>query len=147
MCQPELNIEKIHFFLSYFFVSCGNLLHTSKSKLIDSEALTPQLGFGPCLSDVCESQRAVIKQLIRQSPLGRPRIRLGVEAVKIVRVLHDVAAGNETSTGDVEFVFEDGGRVVHPPLLQVGTLDEAVGLGVVRDDPAGVSCDREKVLT
>lgn len=106
--------------------------------------LTPRLGFRPCLSHVCESQRAVIKQLKRQRPLGRPRIRLGVEAVEIIRILHDVAAVNETSACDVELVFEDGGGVVHPPLLQVGTLNEAVGLGVVCDDPAGVSCDRER---
>lgn len=95
---------------------------------------------------MCQSQRAVIKQFIWQSPLGRPRVRLGVEAVKIVRVLHDVTAVNETSTCDVEFVFEDGGRVVHPPLLQVGTLDEAVGPGVVCDYPPGVSCDGEAFI-
>lgn len=48
-----------------------------------------------------------------------------------------------TSTGDVEFVVEDGGRVMHPPLLQVGTLDETVRLDVVCDHSPGVSCDRE----
>lgn len=89
-----------------------------------------------------QSQGAVVKQRVWQRPLGRPPVRLGVEAVKVVRVLHDVAAVNEASACDVEFVFEDAGRVVHPPLLQAGALDEAAGLGVVCDYPPGVSCDR-----
>lgn len=83
----------------------------------------------------------MIKEFIGQGALGRPRVRLGVKAVDGVRVLHDVTAVNEAAACDVEFVLEDGGRVVHPPLLQVGTLGEAVGLGVVCDYPPGVSCD------
>lgn len=94
------------------------------------------------MRDVCQGQRGVIKQFIWQSPLGRPRVRRGVVAFKIVRILHLVTAVDETSACDVEFVFEDGGGVVHPPLLQVGALDEAVDLGVVCDYPPGVSCDR-----
>lgn len=110
--------------------------------MTDSQRLPPQLGLCPGLRDVCQSERAVIKQFKWQSPLGRPRVRLGVQALKTVRVLHDIRAVNETSACDAEFVFEDGGRVVHPPLLQAGTLAEAVGLGVVRDHPPGVACDR-----
>lgn len=60
----------------------------------------------------------------------------------MVRVLNDVVAIDVTSAGDVEFVVENGGRVVHPPLLQVGTLNEPVGLGVVCNHSPGVSCDR-----
>lgn len=50
-----------------------------------------------------------------------------------------------TSAGDVDFVVENGGRVVHPPLLQVGTLDEPVGLGVVCNHSPGVPCDRRDI--
>jgi len=35
--------------------------------------------------------------------------------------------------------------MVHPPLLQVGTLDEPVGFGVISDHSPGVSCDREDI--
>lgn len=84
----------------------------------------------------------MVKQFIRQSPLGCPSVCLWVIALKIVRVLDDVMAVDVTSAGDVEFVVENGGRVVHPPLLQVGTLDEPVGLGVVCNHSPGVSCDR-----
>lgn len=44
-----------------------------------------------------------------------------------------------TPASYVEFVIENSGRVVHPPVLQVGTLDEPVGLGVVCDHSPGVS--------
>lgn len=48
-----------------------------------------------------------------------------------------------TSTGNVECVIEHCGRVMHPSLLQVGTLNEPVGLGVVCNHSSSVSCDRE----
>ena len=47
--------------------------------------------------------------------------------------------GDVAAPGDVEFVVEDGDRVMHPPLLQVGTVGEAVGLGVVGHHPPGVA--------
>lgn len=84
----------------------------------------------------------MVKQFIRQSPLRCPSVCLWVVAVEIVRVLDDVMAVDVTSAGDIDFVVENGGRVVHPPLLQVGTFNEPVGLGVVRDHSPGVSCDR-----
>lgn len=87
----------------------------------------------------------MVKQFIRQSPLRRPSVRLRVIALKIIRILNNVVAVNVTSTGDVEFVIEHRGRMVHPPLLQVGTLDEPVGLGVVGDHPPGVSYERGDV--
>lgn len=105
-------------------------------------AATLLLRFRPRLRDERQGQGAVIKQLARQSPPRRPRVRLGVVAVEAVRVLHRVPPVDGASARDVEFVFEDGGGVVHPLLLQAGALDEAVGLGVVCDDPPGVSCDR-----
>lgn len=89
-----------------------------------------------------QGQEAMIKQFIWQSTLRRPSVCLWVIALENVWVLDDVMAVNVTSAGDVEFVIENGGRVVHPPLLQVGTLDEPVGLGVVSDYSPGVSCDR-----
>ena len=88
-----------------------------------------------------QSQGAVVEQFIRQRSLGRPSVCLWVVALEIVRVLDDVVAVDGTSAGDVEFVIENSGSVVHPPLLQVGTLDEPVGLGVVSDHSPGVSCD------
>lgn len=102
----------------------------------------PQLWFCPCLWDIGQSQGAVVKQFIRQSPLRCPSVCLWVIALKIVWVLNDVVAIDITSANNVEFVVENGGRVVHPPLLQVGTLDEPVGFGVICDHSPGVSCDR-----
>lgn len=96
----------------------------------------------PVIRDVRQSQRAMVKQFIRQSSLRRPSVCLCVIALKIVRVLDDVVAVDVTSACDVDFVVEDGGRVVHPPLLQVGTLNEPVCLDVVCDRPPGVSCDK-----
>lgn len=52
---------------------------------------------------------------------------------------------DRTSAGHIEFVVEDGGRMVHPPLLQVGTLDKPVGFGVICDHSPGVSCNRGEV--
>lgn len=51
-----------------------------------------------------QSQGAVVKQFIRQSPLRRPRVRLGVIALKVVQVLNDVVTVDGTSADDVEFV-------------------------------------------
>lgn len=84
----------------------------------------------------------MVKQFVRQSPLRRPSVCLWVIALQIVRVLNDVMAVDVTSAGDVECVIEHRGRVVHPPLLQVGTLDEPVGLGVICNHSSSVSCDR-----
>lgn len=89
-----------------------------------------------------QSQGAMVKQFIWESPLRCPRVCLWVIALEIVQILNDVVAIDGASTGDIEFVIENGGRMVHPPLLQVGTLDEPVGLGVVCDHSPGVSCDR-----
>lgn len=90
---------------------------------------------------MCQSQGTVVKQFIWQSPLRCPSVCLWVIALEIVRVHDDVMATDVTSAGDVEFVIENSGRVVHSPLLQVGTLDEPVGFGVVCDHSPGVSCD------
>lgn len=84
----------------------------------------------------------MIKQFIWQSPLRSPHVCLWVVALKIVQILNNIVAIYSTPAGDVEFVIENSGRMVHPPLLQVGTLDEPVGLGVVCHHSPGVSCDR-----
>lgn len=83
----------------------------------------------------------MVKQFIRQSPLRGPRVCLWVIALEIVQILNDIVSVDGTSAGDVELVIENGGRMVHPPLLQVGTLDEPVCLGVVCDHSPRVSCD------
>lgn len=88
----------------------------------------------------------MVKQFIWQSPFRCPLVCLWVIALKIVRVLNDVMPVNVTPTRDVEFVIENGGRVVHPPVLQVGTLDKPVGLGVVCDHSPGVPCERIGII-
>lgn len=92
-----------------------------------------------------QTQGAMVKQFIRQSPLRCPCVCLWVIALEIVQILNDVVAIDGASASDIEFVIENGGRMVHPPLLQVGTLDEPVGLGVVCNHSSGVSCDRGSV--
>lgn len=89
-----------------------------------------------------QTQEAMVKQFIRQSTLRCPHVCLWVIALEIVQILNDVVAIDGASAGDIEFVIENGSRMVHPPLLQVGTLDEPVGLGVVCNHSPGVSCDR-----
>lgn len=84
----------------------------------------------------------MVKQFIRQSPLRHPRVCLWVIALKVVRILNDIMAVDVTAAGDVKFIVENRGSVVHPPLLQVSTFDEPVGLGVVCNHPPGVSCHR-----
>ncbi len=89
-----------------------------------------------------QSQEAMIKQFIRQTPFRCPSVCLWVIALEMVRVLDNVMAIDVTPAADVEIVIENSSGVVHPSLLQVGTLDEPVGLGVVCDHSPGVSCDR-----
>jgi len=81
----------------------------------------------------------VVEQLVGQRSLGAPAVRLGVVALDRVQVLDGVVAVDAASPADVELVVEDCDRVVHSALLQVGTLDETVGLDVVRYHPPGVS--------
>lgn len=92
------------------------------------------------MRDTCQSQGAVVKQFKRQAPLVRPSVCLWVKALKGVHVLYDIMAADVTSACDVELIVEAGGSMVHPPLLQVGTLNELVGLGVIGDHSPGVSC-------
>lgn len=82
---------------------------------------------------------------MRQTAFTRPGVCLWVVALKSVQVLDDVVSGDVAPAGDVHFVTEDGGRMVHPPLLQVGTPNELVGLGVVRHHSAGVACDSRHI--
>lgn len=87
----------------------------------------------------------MVKQFVWQSPLRCPGVCLWVIAFKIVRVLNDIMAVDVSSASDEECVIEHCGRVVHPSLLQVGTLDEPVGLGVICNHSSSVSCDREDI--
>lgn len=84
----------------------------------------------------------MVKQFVWQRPLRGPRVCLWIVALEICRVLYDVKAGDVTSPCDVESVIENSGRMVHPPLLQVGTLDKPIGLGVVGNHSPGVPCNR-----
>ena len=87
----------------------------------------------------------MIKQFIWQVPFRSPSVCLWIVALNSVRVLNGVMAADVASTCDVELVVENGGRVMHPPLLQVGTLDELVGLELIRDHSPGVPCDRGSI--
>lgn len=88
----------------------------------------------------------MVEEFIRQGPLGCPGVTLWVIALKMVRVFYDIMSVDVASSGHIECVVDDRGRVMHPPILQVGALGEPVGLGVVRYHSPGVSCDREREI-
>lgn len=48
-------------------------------------------------------------------------------------------AVEDASAGDIELVVDHCGAVMHPSLLQVLTLNEFVGLGVIGNHSPGVS--------
>lgn len=96
------------------------------------------------VGDADQRQRAVVKQLVGQRALGRPDVGLRVVALEAVRVLDDVVGIEDASAGDVELVVDHRRAVVHPTLLQVLTLDEFVGLGVVGDHSPGVPWEERK---
>ena len=80
----------------------------------------------------------MVKQLVGQRALGRPGVSLGVVHLEAIRVLDGVLAVEEAAARHVELVVDHRGAVVHPPLLQVLTLDKLVGFSVVGDHPSGV---------
>lgn len=48
-------------------------------------------------------------------------------------------AVEDASTGDVELVVDHCGAVMHPPLVQVLTLEEFVGFGIIGNHSPGIS--------
>lgn len=86
-----------------------------------------------------QRQGAVVKQLVWQRTFRGPNISLRVVTLEAVRVLDDIMAVEDASTGDIELVVDHCSAVMHPPLLQVLTLEEFVGFGVVGNHSPGVS--------
>lgn len=78
-----------------------------------------------------ESEAGVVKEFVRQLPLRRPGVRLGVVAVKGGGVLDVAVCGQPPPACHIELVPHHRGPVVHPPVSHVRTFDKFVGLRVI----------------
>lgn len=91
------------------------------------------------MRDALESEAGMVKELMRQLPLGRPGVGLRVVAVEGGRVLDATVRGQMPPTRHVELVPHHRGPVVHPPVFHVCAFDKFVGLRVISKDPPCVT--------
>lgn len=78
-----------------------------------------------------KSEAGVVKEFVRQLPLGCPGVCLRVVTVKGGGVLDGTICGQPPPARHVQLVAHDGGPVVHPPVFHVCTFDKFVGLRVI----------------
>lgn len=91
------------------------------------------------MGDALEGEAGVVKELVRQLPLGRPGVRLGVVAVEGGRVLDATVRGQPPPARHVELVSHHRGPMVHPPVFHVRAFDKFVGLRVISKDPPRIT--------
>lgn len=80
----------------------------------------------------------MVEQLVWQRTFRGPNVCFWVVALEAVRVLDDVVAIQDASTCDVDLAVDHCSTVMHSSLLQVLTLEEFVGFGVVGNHSRGV---------
>lgn len=91
------------------------------------------------MGDALQGEAGVVKELVRQLPLGCPGVRLGVVAVEGGRILDAAVRGQPPPARHVELVSHHRGPVVHPPVFHVRAFDKFVGLRVISKDPPRVT--------